>query len=103
MQTIINLILLQIIIVFIIDLSGIIPTIKHIISSYLTKKQISTDNFSIRPLDCSLCMMHWIGLIYIVCVDFSMTNYCIICILSLLTTPIANLLLSIKDRLNNIL
>lgn len=103
MQTIINLILLQIIIVFIIDLSGVIPTIKQLISSFLTKKQIITDNFSIKPLDCSLCMMHWIGLIYIVCVDFSIPLYCLVCILSLLTSPISNLLLSIKDRLNNIL
>lgn len=101
MSTIIDLILLQVIIVFIIDLSGIIPNIKNTISSYLTKDKIKSSNFSIKPFDCSLCMMHWVGLIYIICTGFSIPLYCVVCILSLFTNPVSNALLTIIDKINS--
>lgn len=101
MSTILNLILLQIIIVFIIDLSGIVPHIKTFISSYLTNHKIKSSDFSFKPFDCSLCMMHWVGLIYIICIGFTIPLYCLVCILSLFTAPMSNLLLTIIDKINS--
>lgn len=101
---IINLILIQIIICFIIDMSGIIPSIKTVISKYLTKDKITTSNYSFKPFDCSLCMMHWIGLLYIL---FQSTPfipyYALVCFLSLTTSNTTNLLFTIKDKLNKII
>lgn len=99
MQTIFDLILIQIIIVFIIDVSGIVPTIKHLLSRYLTKGKISSQNFPLKPLDCSLCMMHWVGLIYILFHSPSILLYAFVCILSFLTTITYELLLNIQDKL----
>lgn len=101
MSTIFELILLQIIIVFIIDLSGIIPHLKLFISSYLTKDKIKSSEFSFKPFDCSLCMMHWVGLIYIICVGFTIPLYCVVCILALFTNPVSNALLTIIDKINS--
>lgn len=95
-----DLILLQLITVFIIDLSGAVEHLKLFISSYLTKTKIKSTNFSLKPLDCSLCMMHWIGLIYLLFTGFSIPLYALICILSLLTPVTSNLLLYIRDSLN---
>mgnify|MGYP003307854558 CR=1 FL=1 len=60
----IDLIIIQIIIVFIIDICGVVPNIKKGISRILTKGKIITDDYSMKPLDCSLCMCFWTCLIY---------------------------------------
>lgn len=97
---IIDLILLQLITVFIVDLSGGIESLKLFISSYLTKSKIKSTNFSLKPIDCSLCMMHWIGVIYLLFTGFTIPLYAVVCILSLLTPVTSNLLLYIRDSIN---
>ena len=97
---IIDLILLQLITVFIIDLSGGIESLKLFISSYLTKSKIKSTNFSFKPFDCSLCMMHWVGIIYLLFTGFTIPLYALVCILSLLTPVTSNLLLYIRDSIN---
>ena len=97
---IIDLILLQLITVFIVDLSGAIEHLKLFISSYLTKSKIKSTNFSLKPIDCSLCMMHWIGVIYLLFTGFTIPLYAVVCILSLLTPVTSNLLLYIRDSIN---
>lgn len=95
---IINLILIQLIIVYIIDLSGVIESIKLFISKHLTKNKIVTTNFSIKPFDCSLCSTWWIGLIYLlICHSFTIPYIALVALLSFLT-PISNsILLLMKD------
>ena len=95
-----DLILLQLITVFIVDLSGGIESLKLFISGYLTKSKIKSTDFSMKPFDCSLCMMHWVGLIYLLVTGFSIPSYAVVCILSLLTPVTSNLLLYIRDSIN---
>ena len=99
---ILDLIYLQIITVFIIDLSGVVDYIKLYISSYLTKKRITSYNFSLKPFDCSLCMFHWIGLSYLIITGFDISLYCVVCVLSLFTPTVSNLLLYIRDSINKL-
>lgn len=95
---IIDLILIQLIIVYIIDLSGVIDSIKLFISKYLTKNKIVTTNFSLKPFDCSLCSTWWIGLIYlIICHSFTIPYIALVALLSFLTPLSSSILLLIKD------
>lgn len=96
----INLLLIWFIVVYVIDLSGIVDSIKVLISKYLTKSKISTTSFSLAPFDCSLCMTHHMGLIYLICTDFSFTYYALTCLLSFLSLPLSKLLFNIRDSIN---
>lgn len=60
MQVIINLTILSFILVFIIDKSGVIDSIKHFIGKYLGIKDVQ-----LKPFECSLCMTFWTDLIYL--------------------------------------
>ena len=95
---IIDLILIQLIIVFIIDLSGVVDSIKLFISKHLTKNKIVTTNFSIKPFDCSLCSTWWTGLIYLlICHSFTIPYIALVALLSYLTPLSSSILLLIKD------
>lgn len=95
---IIDLILIQLIIVFIIDLSGVVDSIKLFISKHLTKNKIVTTNFSLKPFDCSLCSTWWIGLIYLlICHSFTIPYIALVALLSYLTPLSSSILLLIKD------
>lgn len=95
---IIELILIQLIIVYIIDLSGVVDSIKLFISKHLTKNKIVTTNFSIKPFDCSLCSTWWIGLIYLlICHSFTIPYIALVALLSYLTPLSSSILLLIKD------
>ena len=58
-----NLILIQIIVTSIIDLSGFIYSIKQGIGKILHIP--NTDRIQLKPFDCSLCSTFWSGLIYL--------------------------------------
>lgn len=60
MDIIVNLIILAFILCFIIDQSGAIDSIKHFIG-----KQLNIKNVQLLPAECSLCMIFWIGIIYL--------------------------------------
>lgn len=95
---VINLLLLQLIVVFIIDCSGIVDTIKRVISKILTKGKIESSNFSLPLFGCSLCMSHWVGLGYILITgNFSIALYATVCILSFFTPITKELLFIIKE------
>lgn len=63
-----NLLLIQFIVVVIIDDSGVIDSIKRLISRILTKGKIETTNFDLKPFSCSYCSNFWVGIIYLLCV-----------------------------------
>lgn len=93
-----NLFILSMIIVFIIDLSGIITAIENKLSKWL-KCQASIP----KPWSCSLCMCWWVGLIYLICTStFTIPMIGYVALLSLMTNPIYNMLLFIRDLLNSI-
>ena len=87
LNTLLNLIFIQLIAVFIIDLSGFVDTMKNKISSLLTGGRIKSSDYRIRPFDCSLCMTFWSGLIYLFIVNrFTLPLIAFVCLLSITTT-----------------
>ena len=97
----IDLILIQIIVVLIIDMSGFIDSFKSLISKILTKGRIETSNYRLRPIDCSFCMNWWVGLVYLIIYNHLSLGYiALILILSFLTTSTKDILLYSKDLMS---
>lgn len=93
-----DLLLLQLIVVFIIDCSGIIDTIKSVISRFLTKGKINSTNFSLPLFGCSLCMFFHTGWIYLLITNhFTIPLFALVCILSFFTPITKELLFIIKE------
>lgn len=82
-----DLLFIQFIIVFIVDLSGFVDTMKEKFSSLLTKGRIKSSDYRIRPFDCSLCAMFWVGLVYLLFThQFTIPLIAYVCGLSITTT-----------------
>lgn len=97
----IDLILIQIIVVLIVDISGFIDSFKSFISKTLTKGHIESSNYSLKPFDCGFCMNWWVGLIYLIITNqLSLEYITFILILSFLTTSTKEILLYIKDLIS---
>lgn len=93
----IDLICIAIIVVFIIDLSGIMDTIKKGIWRWLIKNKPYQD-FRLKPFDCSMCMTHHICLLYaLICGQFSLLIWLFICLLSFFTPQIKGVLRVVSD------
>ena len=83
--------------VLVIDISGFVHSIKVAIGKYLG---ISPNSFRIKPFDCSFCMTFWASMIYLLAVGrFSLVNIAIVLLLCCLTTPLKNLVMSVRDKL----
>lgn len=59
-----NLFILTVIICFIVDISGIIKQLKHLLFKIAYPDKPFKD-YNLKPFDCSLCMTWWAGLVYI--------------------------------------
>lgn len=99
-----NLLFIQFIIVFIIDISGFVDTMKAKLSSILTKGKIKSTEFRLRPFDCSLCAMFWSGLIFLLVThQFTIPFIAYVCLLSA-TTPITkDLYYTIQELITKLL
>ena len=83
--------------VIVIDISGFVHSIKVAIGKYLG---ISPNSFRIKPFDCSFCMTFWISVIYLLVVGrFTLVNIAVVLLLCCLTTPLKNLVMSVRDKL----
>lgn len=86
-----------IICVLVIDISGFVHSIKAAIGKYLG---ISPNSFRIKPFDCSFCMTFWVSMIYLLVVGrFTLVNIAVVLLLCCLTTPLKNLVMSVRDKL----
>lgn len=93
MNVIIDLILIQIIVVIIIDISGVVEHIENAIARMLSLKKVS-----IHIIECSFCVSHWIGLFYLLVTDaLSLKTYCFVLILSFLTSVTKEVLWTVRD------
>lgn len=100
-----NLILIAIVCVLIIDISGFIEELEHILSKWL-KIQAHIP----KPFSCSLCSTHWLGLIYLILTNnLNLLNYAILLLIAVNTDMIQsifyfvkNIILYIIDKLNGI-
>lgn len=94
---ILNLIIISAVVCFVVDISGIVDTLKH----FLWKKYVKIGdwrNLSLKPLDCSLCLTFHTGWIYLLIVgQFTLFNFAFVCLLSLLSANITDLLQLTKD------
>lgn len=88
---------IAVITVFIIDISGIVETVKKRIWRWL-EKDIPYQGFQLKPFDCSLCMTHHICLLFaLITGQFSLLIWMYICGLSLLSKGIGGALRLISD------
>lgn len=98
-----QLLIIAFVIVFITDLSGVVDNIKLFIWNKLYKGIAYNDNWRIHLLDCSLCQVWWIGLIYILINGFSFYMLGYIALLSFLTPQIKDLLLGIQNIIQKLI
>ena len=56
-----ELLALAFIVVYIVDETGIVDSLKTLIKRWLKVKS----DITLKPLDCSLCMTHWVCLVYV--------------------------------------
>ena len=108
---ILTLLTIQLILVYIIDLSGVMISIKRLIWRLLvgSKTIHLADNIEFKPFTCSKCMTFWLGIIFII---FFIPNLTVISfvfwlgyssLLSYMSTTSLNLLILIKDTLDSII
>lgn len=95
---VIELLILSIIVIYIVDLSGIVESLKRGLWRWLKGKQPYVD-FRIKPFDCSLCMVFWIGLFWLFIIVRMVTLPLIlwVCVLSWFADVIGQILRQIKD------
>lgn len=92
----VNLIALSAVIAYITEVSGIIDNLKYALGRWL-----GVTVSRLKPLDCSLCMTWWCGLIYIICVgECSVINIAFIALLSALAHNIAEGIMLISDSIS---
>lgn len=67
-QIILNLYLLSVICCLVIDISGAVTAFKSLIAAIIRLSglyNIKASSLTLKPLDCSLCMSVWCGIIYL--------------------------------------
>lgn len=90
-----NLILIQLIVVIIIDISGIVQSVESTIARALKLKSVS-----IHLIECSFCINHWVGLLYLLLTgSLSLETYCFVLILSFFTTVTKELMYCVRDNI----
>lgn len=96
---IIDLILIWIIVVIIVDISGINTTVNQVLNILFDKEK---KRINIKL--CDFCINWWVGLLYIICMNqFSLVNIAVILVLSTLAPILSNLIWNIRDFLTKII
>lgn len=101
---ILDLFLLSVIVVIIIDLSGVVDHFKSFLKRLLTRGMMSDPNYSLKPIDCSFCTLFWTGLVYLLItgsVSLWMITYLLL--LCVLTPVIGSVIVLIRETLLKIL
>lgn len=99
-----NLFLIAVIVVIIIDISGITLSIKSSIKRLLTKGRMSDPNYSLKPLDCSFCMTFWTGLVWLLVThSFSLWMLTYLLLLCVMTPVISDVIILIRELFIKIL
>lgn len=90
-----ELLLLATVVVFIIDISGIVDTFKRALSRWLSVKIER-----IKPFDCSLCMVWWCGLAYLIAFGrFSLGPVAFVALLATCSVQIGTILQLVRASL----
>lgn len=97
-----DLLLISLILVFIIDLSGVMPKLNKFVWNKLYPS-IKYTNWQIPLISCSLCSNFWIGIIYLIITGFSLKMLAYVALLSFATTIFKDILVLLKDILIKII
>ena len=91
-----ELLTLSLIVIYIVDISGVIDSLKWALGRWL-----GINVPRLKPLDCSLCMVWWSGLIYIICVgECRLYTIAVVALLSALAHNISELIILAKDMIS---
>lgn len=95
MSVLLDVVFIQIIVCFIIDLSGVIQSIEEGLSKWLKVKCVIP-----RPFGCSLCSGWWINLIYLIIVhQFTLPYIVFVAMISFFSKNISGFLRWIQESL----
>lgn len=99
MKTIIDITLVALVTIYIVDLSGIKDTLLDFRSKYTGRTYREW-----KPFTCSLCMTWWVCLLYVICIGkFQITTIAYVALLSMLSAPISQFLVLIRETLTTII
>lgn len=99
-----DLFLISVIVVIIIDISGITDTIKSLIKRIITRGMMSDPNYSLKPIYCSFCMTFWTGLVYMLCVGtFSLWMVTFLLLLCVMTPVIKDVIILFRNTIIKII
>lgn len=98
----INLLCIQIILVFIIDLSGAINSLSSLVWRWLNPKLPYT-GWMIPLISCSLCSTWWSGILYILITGFTWELLLYVALLAYFTPVTKDLLIIIKELIIKLL
>lgn len=100
---ILELLMISIIVCFVIDVSGIVDSIKELIWKWAFNNKRQYNEFRLKPFDCSLCMCFWVGLLWLVVQsNFTLFNVMMVCLFAALTEQITNGIIIIKQMIAKI-
>ena len=99
-MVLINLLLIAAIVVFIVDISGAVDSLKSGLKWILTKGKMKNSDYQLKPFDCSLCMVFWTGIIYLLITNnFTLPYLAFVCLLSCFSGVIKTSILLVEDIL----
>lgn len=97
-----DVLLISVIVSFVIDVSGAVDSLKRFLWRWLKTGEYR--EFSLKPIDCSLCSTFWIGLIYLfITKEFTLGYMVWVCICSFMADVWGDILWMIKDNVIKII
>lgn len=104
METILRLLLIATIVVFIVDISGAVDSLKTALKWILTKGRMSDNNYILKPFDCSLCMTFWTCLIFLMVTNqFTLFYVTVSCLIASFAGIIKSAILLLEDSVTTII
>ncbi len=95
-----ELLALAFIVVYIVDETGIVNSFKTFLKRWLNTKS----DITLKPLDCSLCMTHWVCLVYVLLFGtLDIFVYLYILFLSCNTDNIYTLIQKVNETISRLL
>lgn len=96
-----DLVLLAAIVCFLVEISGIVDSLRYFVWITLFKKQGRWEDISLKPISCSLCSVFWAGIIYLLVTGtWSMEGVAVVCFLSMMSSVITEILYWIREVVN---
>ena len=101
----INLIFINIAVVYLIDQSGGMDSLKSLIKRLLTNGKMKGSDYSLKPFDCSKCMTFWASIGYLLFIsELSIFTFMLACVSSFaaqFTNEIFNIIKIVFIKLTN--